>query len=160
MVPLMPGILSSVIISICPTHMFYLVLFLLPPNLTISSNILFPTFLTFLLLYHSQIGPTRVCLILMIFLSLVCLLLFSLKFSDNGPRSAVNLYLKPNLLLPLVFLTNLYLKPGLLLPFLQMPQVLTSYSNSMLHITSNKVLSFMVRTGTYYTYNQDNSGYV
>jgi hypothetical protein len=41
-----------------------------------------------------------------------------------------------------------------------MPQVLTSYSNSMLHITSNKVLPFMVGTGTCYTYNQDNSGYV
>src|SRR6185295_15230902 len=103
MVPLMPGILSSIIVSMCPTHMFYLVLFLLPPNLTISSNILFPTFLTFLLLYYSQIGPTRVCLILMIFPSLVCLLLFSLRFSDNGPGSAMNPYLKPDLLPPLVF---------------------------------------------------------
>src|ERR1043165_8090860 len=121
----MPGILSSVIVSICLTYMFYLVLFLLPPNLTISSNILFSTFLTFLSLYHSQIGPTQVCLILMIFPSLVCLLLFSLRFSDNGPGSAMNPYFKLNLLPPLVFLTNSYLKPGLLPPFLQMPQVLT-----------------------------------
>src|ERR1043165_2287149 len=56
-------------------------------------------------------------------------------------------------------LTNPYLKPGLLPPFLQMPQVLTSYSNLMLHITSNKVLPFMVETGTCYTHNQNNSGY-
>ena len=156
----MPRILFSVVISICFTHMFYLVLFLLPSNLIIFSNTLFPTFLTFLSLYYFQIGPIQICLIFMIFLSLVCLLLFSLKFSDNGPRSAVNLYLKPNLLLPLVFLTNLYLKPGLLLPFLQMPQVLTSYSNSMLHITSNKVLLSIVETETCYTHNQDNSDYI
>src|SRR6185295_9117062 len=117
----MPGILSFIIIFMCPIHMFYLVLFLLPPNLTISSNTLFSTFLTFLSLYHSQIGPTWVCLILMIFPSLICLLLFSLRFSNNGPGSAINPYLKPDLLPPLVFLTNLYLKPGLLLLFLQMP---------------------------------------
>jgi hypothetical protein len=56
-------------------------------------------------------------------------------------------------------LTNPYLKPNLLPPFLQMPQVLTSYSNSMLHLTSNMVLPFMVETGTCCTYKQDNSGY-
>ena len=156
----MPEVLSSIIVPMCPTHMFYLVLFLLPPNLTISSNTLFLTFLTFLSLYHSQIGPTQVCLILMIFSFLVCLLLFSLRFFNNGSGSAMNLYLKPDLLLPLVFLTNSYLKLGLLPLFLQMPQVLTSYSNSMLHITSNKMLPSMIGTGTCYTYNQDNSGYI
>src|SRR6185436_15148994 len=82
----MPGVLSSIIVPMCPTHMFYLVLFLLLPNLTISSNTLFPTFLIFLSLYHSQIGPTRVCLILMIFPSLVCLLLFFSKVFRQWSR--------------------------------------------------------------------------
>jgi hypothetical protein len=108
----MPGMLSSINAPTCPTHMFYLDFFLLCLlTFTISSKYLFPTFLTILSLYNSQIGITRV-IDLCDLPSLVCL---SFNFARNFNTSQV---------------MGLWLTLYAASP--HGPQVLTSYSYLML----------------------------